>query len=348
MPDFRVGLEKIKARLSVKSRARLYVVLGVLWVAVTACCVFLLLMPFNLSSGLFKLYLVFTALLWSVPLALKPQGGRRPRMRGPWGIPAFAAIALLVAYAACAFASSPLFTARGLAGFVEIADPPQAEVTLSVDRATAVEIGRQLLERETLDGEYVCDADRLALSVYLGRPYWVAPLEHKKMRSGPVPAYLRICATDAADAVLVRQTLSYAQSCMGTRDLNRKIYFSNPTLYRAKKPHLELDEQGRPYYIDTVLSRRYLFFNGLDRKGVTVTDAITGETVYYPREKIPDWVDGGLIELVDRQLVWKAKYRDGFWAFGSRRDVADRRVVFAADRLYYKATLGEETVYVRL
>ena len=337
--DFRVGLENFKSKLVVKSKKRLLILLGIVTAVVTFIAVYFCLMPINLSSGGFKFYLVLMALLWSTPLIFKSQkAGLRPRLKSPWGIPAWIALTLVIFIAVFAFAASPLFMAKNMrdlipvsenGAFAEVVEDYRTMQIPVVDAGLAAKLGEKKLGEGNLGSQFQLDPEDYTMIKYRDRLCWIAPIEYRgffQWTSKPAsPGYVLISATDQSDVQIIRDELSYVESAYLWDDLQRKIYFSNMFRYREGKAHLELDENGHPYFVEGVLTRRYIFSGGLDNAGVIVTDAKTGDSKFYGRDEIPDWVDRAQpATLVTEQLGWWGRYVNGFFnSIFSKRDVLD-------------------------
>lgn len=76
---------------------------------------------------------------------------------------------------------------------------------------------------------------------------------------------------------------------------------------------LEIDEDGKPYYIHTYgdfISAR----NGFAAKGVVLVDANNGATEAYSISDVPDFIDGAISpEAVSAKNSYYGKYINGFW-----------------------------------
>ena len=76
---------------------------------------------------------------------------------------------------------------------------------------------------------------------------------------------------------------------------------------------LEIDDEGKPYYIrsyGTFISAR----NGFDVKGIVVVEPLSGDTKMYPLADIPEFIDGAVApEVVSLQNSYFGNYIHGFW-----------------------------------
>jgi hypothetical protein len=98
-------------------------------------------------------------------------------------------------------------------------------------------------------------------------------------------------------------------------------YFSNNAIRFLRKNadghvggiNLELDQNGKPYYVASILDRD--FFCGYDVvEGVVVMDPTTGKMEEYDLDEVPDWVDRVYPEyLLLDYIKYYGKYSEGFF-----------------------------------
>ena len=75
----------------------------------------------------------------------------------------------------------------------------------------------------------------------------------------------------------IEQEMTYVPSAFLNDNLERHMRLQFPTLIFYGEPQLEIDDDGKPYYIRSYgefISAR----NGFDVKGIVMIDAGTGET----------------------------------------------------------------------
>ena len=100
-----------------------------------------------------------------------------------------------------------------------------------------------------------------------------------------LPAYVSVnMVTQEAEVVrlsnLGLEGMRYSPSEFFTRDLNRTIRFAYPT-YMFSQPHLEIDEEGTPWWVCPREVRTIGLFGGTDVVGAVLLNGCTGEHVYY-------------------------------------------------------------------
>ncbi|KOS61268.1 hypothetical protein FJQ98_02045 [Lysinibacillus agricola] len=169
-----------------------------------------------------------------------------------------------------------------------------------VPNTSYYELGR--LQIQKVNGEYV----------------YIAPVEFssffKWMNGSTTPGYFIMSATDSADnPKFVEQEMKYVPSAYLNANLERHIRLQHPLLIFYGDVQLEIDDEGKPYYI-----RSYGEFisgrNGFDVKGIVLVDALTGKSEVIKLEDIPEFIDGAVSpETVSLQNSYFGNYVHGFW-----------------------------------
>ena len=169
-----------------------------------------------------------------------------------------------------------------------------------VPNTSYYELGR--LQIQKVNGEYV----------------YIAPVEFsgffKWMNGGSTPGYFMMSATDSADnPKFVEQAMKYVPSAYLNSNLERHIRLQHPLLIFYGDVQLEVDDDGKPYYI-----RSYGEFvsarNGFDVKGIVLVDALTGKSEVVKLEDVPEFIDGAVSpETVSLQNSYFGNYVHGFW-----------------------------------
>ena len=77
--------------------------------------------------------------------------------------------------------------------------------------------------------------------------------------------------------------------------------------------HFEIDEEGRPFYVASVLKKTVALFGGKTVEGCVTLDPVTGETALYGLADVPRWIDVVYHgDLICEQYNWFGSLRNGF------------------------------------
>ena len=173
--------------------------------------------------------------------------------------------------------------------------------------------------------------DGITAQVVNGEYVYVATVEFngffKWLKLGEVPGYFIISATDInAQPEFVEKPIVYTPSAYFGKDAARKIYSAYPGYAATGTINLELDDQGNPYYIQT-LYKEYgvsgrMHYNEFK---TAVLNATTGEVNVYDSQKAPSFVDAPITSSAANSLnEFFGRYSQGWWnqtMFGAKKDV---------------------------
>lgn len=140
---------------------------------------------------------------------------------------------------------------------------------------------------------------------YKEKPMRVTPLEYGSVvkwltnRSTGIPAYVQIdMASQDVELIKLQDGIKISPSEHFGRNLDRFLRFRYPTaMFRSK--NFEVDDNGTPYWICPVATKKIGLFGGTDIKGAVLLNAITGEHQYYDVSEVPTWVD----KVYDAELL---------------------------------------------
>lgn len=192
-----------------------------------------------------------------------------------------------------------------------------------LDESSARRLGdRKLGELSDMVSQFEVAYDYTQIN-YQGRPVRVASLEYGDFfkwfintKEG-LPAYVTVdMVTQEAQVVRLSDLdlggMRYSPSEYFNRDLNRTLRFHYPT-YMFSSAHLEIDEEGQPWWVCPRETRTIGLFGGADIIGAVLLNACTGEHVYYDITDIPTWVDRVYsAELICEQYDYHGVYVNGF------------------------------------
>ncbi|MCI8504627.1 MAG: CvpA family protein [Lachnospiraceae bacterium] len=178
---------------------------------------------------------------------------------------------------------------------------------------------RKLGELSDLVSQFAVD-DSSAQINYQGHPVRLNYLNYNDFfkwwnnRGDGIPAYVRIdMRTQEVEVVRLEEGIKYSPSEYFSRDLMRHLRFSYPTLM-FDDVNFEINDDGTPYWIASVIEKRIGLFDGTDISGAVLVNAVTGETEYYDIEDVPTWVDRVYsADLIVAQYDYYGEYHNGFW-----------------------------------
>lgn len=151
-----------------------------------------------------------------------------------------------------------------------------------------------------------------------GNYVYIAPVEFsgffKWLNGGTTPGYFTISATDSSDnPKFIKAEMEYTPSSYFHKNLERQIRTQYPNHIFYGDVQLEIDEDGKPYYIQSYgqfISNR----NGFVVLGMVMVDPKNGETKDYLLKEVPEFIDGAVSpEVVSLQNSYYGNYIHGFW-----------------------------------
>lgn len=167
-----------------------------------------------------------------------------------------------------------------------------------VDWESAQRLGdKKIGNIQGLGSQFNINSDYTLLSVG-SQIYRVSPLEYQDFikwfqnRNEGIPGYIKVNVTDANDVSLVQldKGISYSPSAFFFQDLLRHVRFTYRTEI-LQDFSFEIDDEGNPYYVISVVEPEIGWFSGYDTSSVIVVDAISGAMVKYTIEDMPRWID---------------------------------------------------------
>ncbi len=221
-----------------------------------------------------------------------------------------------------------LFRARDYASLLTIEDGnfagEVAEISFDqipmLDEASAnVLANRRLGELSDLVSQFEVNSESFQIN-YQNRPVRVTYLNYGDVfkwwnnQSAGIPAYIVIdMVTQEASVVRIDEGIRYSPSEYFFRDIDRYLRFKYPTLMFSDV-NFEINEDGEPYWVATVITKRVGLFGGEDAIGAVLVNAVTGECEYLDIADVPTWVDRVFTaDLIIQQYNYYGLYQGGFW-----------------------------------
>ena len=291
--------------------------------------------PLNLQSAQFWTFFFFTlAVIGGAGLLISLAARKTIVVNQSLKLPGFIKVLLGIAAAALVLllifsvASSQLLRAGTYSSLITVQqgdfaeDVPQSEYVSDIalmDSDSARIIGaRTLGTLSDLVSQYNV-SDTYTQIAMEGVPYKVSPLEHaslfKWLQNGAegIPGYVKVDPV-AFEAEFIRldQYIRISPSSYLNDDLMRALRFAAPTAMWGSV-YFEVDDQGRPFWVASVLEPQAGWFGAYDVTGAVVMDACTGEAVKYGLGEIPAWVDIVFTgDLICRKYDWYGMLGGGY------------------------------------
>lgn len=184
-----------------------------------------------------------------------------------------------------------------------------AEISMTqipvVDRDTATRLGsRKLGEMSELVSQFEIENNYTQIN-YQGMPYRVTPLAYAdaikwlyNQKTG-LPAYITVnMVTQETDLVWLDEGMKYSPSEYFFRNIHRHLRFHYPTKI-FHNVSFEIDDNGTPYWVAPTIMYRIGWWDGEDIDGAVLVNAVTGESQWYAKEDVPQWID----QLYDSTMI---------------------------------------------
>lgn len=227
-------------------------------------------------------------------------------------------LAIVAVYMIGSLLSSPIINAKKYQQLLKVED---GEFTKDIqelsydqipllDRDSATLLGNRKMG-SMVDMVSQFEVDEIYSQInYNDKPVRVSPLRYASAikwltnQSEGIPAYIRIdMATQTTELVKLEEGIKYSTSEYFNRNIYRHLRFNYPT-YIFNELSFEIDEEGVPYWVCPVKKFNIGLFGGVTVGRVVLCNAITGETIDYAIEDVPEWIDRAysadlLVELYD-------------------------------------------------
>ena len=170
------------------------------------------------------------------------------------------------------------------------------------------------------NSQYFDTPDTVQAQYFKGKPVYIIPLKYdgfwSMRRAKEIPGYFIVDATNQnAEPKFVKQPYKYAQSAYFNHDVDRQIYLHNPEWLTMSNPQLEIDDDGTPYWVQTVYkSEAFSHRVNYQKLRVVVMNAQSGEQNTYSLKNLPKFVDEGITsDAASNMNKIFGKYKHGFW-----------------------------------
>ncbi len=241
---------------------------------------------------------------------------------------AFVLVGILGAFVVLQFLSSELLNAkryRDQINITEVSDFSQEFDAISidsipvVDKDTAVRLGEKQIGKQAGLGSQYDVSDTYTLISSGEDLLRVSPLEHQDVykwfqnSSTGIPGYIRVNVRDANDVelVMLEKGIIYSPTAYLHQNLLRHVRFTYRTEILSDYS-FELDDEGNPYWVISVIEPEIGWFGGYDATAVITVDPHTGDMVKYNEEEIPSWID----RVQPTDLAWAQIDNWGYYVNG--------------------------------
>lgn len=240
----------------------------------------------------------------------------------------FVLLGIILAFVVLQFLSSELLNAKRYRDQIqinEVADFSQEFDAISidsipvVDKDTAIRLGEKQIGKQAGLGSQYDVSDTYTLISSGEELLRVSPLEHQDVykwfqnSSDGIPGYIRVNVRDANDVELVMldEGIIYSPTAYLHQNLLRHVRFTYRTEILSDYS-FELDDEGNPYWVISVIEPEIGWFGGLDAAAVITVDPHTGDMVKYEEEEIPTWID----RVQPTDLAWAQIDNWGYYVNG--------------------------------
>lgn len=169
------------------------------------------------------------------------------------------------------------------------------------------------------DNQQFYELGELQVQKIAGDVVYVAPLEFKGiwrwLKAGASEGYLKMSATDVYEQpVPVKREMMYIPSAYFFKDAARKIYFASARYKSMGVPQLEIDDNGKAYYVQTLYRPRGISENPNYKKmKIAVLDTETGKVTLYDLKDVPKFIDAPISpEMASEMNSVYGKYEEGW------------------------------------
>lgn len=287
------------------------------WAALSATAIFVAIILFvvyyvtNLDRNWTSLWIVFLVVTF---LGVLVAGGKEKKLK----IGLFLGALILGVF----ILSAPLFNANKKYKAVEM--DQQVEITAFDETKTPASVPPKFARNKMkkafgqVPNTSYYELGHLQIQKVDDKFVYIAPVEFsgffKWFNAKTTPGYFMMSATDSADnPKFIQAEMAYTPSSFFGKEIERHMRMNMPNLIFYGDVQLEIDDDGKPYYI-----RSYGNFitarNGFDVQGIVTVDSATGAIKKYALKDIPKFIDGAVSpEAVSLQNSYFGNYIHGFW-----------------------------------
>ena len=225
------------------------------------------------------------------------------------------------------FTGSTVLNAENYAGILTVAESDfSADIAESVgtdsialmDTASAQMLGdREIGALSDVVSQFNVSSSYTQIDLN-GKPIKVSALEYADFfkwvnnKSNGIKGYVTVNPVSMSASFEKTEGMKYVPSAYFSEDAYRHLWKKYPTLL-LENLHFEIDENGKPYYVASVVEKTIGFFGGKTVSGCVVLDPVSGETEKYDIADIPRWIDVVFYgDLICEQYNWYGLLQNGY------------------------------------
>ena len=162
-----------------------------------------------------------------------------------------------------------------------------------------------------------------------GKPIRVAPLKYSGIfkyfnnKYQGIPGYITVdCVEKAAEFIRLEKGIQYSPSAFFSKNLERHIRNQFPSKL-FDEISFEINDEGTPYWVIPTYEYTLGIGGGKSPNGCILTDPVSGDSIFYSLQDIPEWIDHAIDDdTMNSLVVWWGKYQGGWWnSFMSQKNV---------------------------
>ena len=153
---------------------------------------------------------------------------------------------------------------------------------------------------------------------YNGKPIKVSALEYAGFfkwlnnKQNGIKGYVTVNPVTMSASFEKSEGMKYVPSAFFSENAHRYLWTKYPDLMLGNL-HFEIDENGKPYYVASVIEKTIGLFGGKTVSGCVVLDPVSGETEKYDVADIPKWIDVVFYgDLICEQYNWYGMFQNGY------------------------------------
>lgn len=180
----------------------------------------------------------------------------------------------------------------------------------------------QKINGVSISTQFEVNPDNAFVQIFKNKLVWIFPLDYsgffKWLKQDYIPGYVILDATDekAEPKLILDYKIKYSKNSFFLQNISRKAYFeSNLGLYDY---HMEINDNGKPFYIVTLLQPQINIFGELPTFDILLIDAQTGETKKINKEDLNKkeykWIDRIFSEnILKKRIKDYGIYKKGYF-----------------------------------